>query len=73
MTESWKDRWREHKQETGLTWDEYHRKYFQHEEDIEDLRDSVERLDEHVQAVTEAYDELRQELWEIRTLMEGDK
>ena len=71
MSDSWKDEHREHKQQTGLSWEEYHERYFHHEHEIEDLRTSVEQLDEHLQAVTEAYDELRRELFEVKEFVKA--
>lgn len=67
----WKDRHREHKQETGLTWDEYHDRYFHHEDDVADLRETVAELTEHVQAVADAYDDLRRELWEVQEFIKA--
>ena len=73
MTESWKNRHCEHKQETGLTWEEYHEQYFYHEDEIDDLRETVDHLDKHVRAVRNSYDDLREELATVRMLAESER
>jgi flagellar biosynthesis chaperone FliJ len=70
---SWKDDCREHKQETGLTWSEYHERYFTHEHDIDSLRAEVEELSEHVEACKNSYQDLQRELHELRVMMQSDR
>lgn len=73
---SWKDDHREHYESTDLTWDEYHDRYFYHESELEDvhkaeldeLREAVETLTEHVKAVKNTYQDMKNEVMELRVL-----
>lgn len=72
MSEGWKDEWRDHKQTTNQSWQDYHDEYFIHTHDLSDLREEIQALSEHVEAVSEEYREMRRELQEFRILLESD-
>ena len=63
---SWKDDWQEEKDDSGLTWDEFHRERFVHVDDI--AAAEVEKVCEHLDAVKREYQQLKRELHEIRVL-----
>ena len=63
---SWKDDYRDEKQESGLTWDEFHRKRFVHVDSI--AAAEVEQVCEHLDAVKREYQQLKRELFELRVL-----
>ena len=63
---SWKDDYRDEKQESGLTWDEFHRQRFVHVDDI--AAAEVEQVCEHLDAVKREYQQLKRELFELRVL-----
>jgi len=69
---SWKDDCREHKAETGLSWDEYHNRYFVHRHELDDLHTQIETLTEHVEANTNTYQKMQRELHEVRVLVNRD-
>ena len=72
-TMSWKDDYREEKAESGLTWDEFHERRFVHVDELDDATATLSELSEHVEACTEAYRELKNELYEVRLLYESDE
>ena len=63
---SWKDDYRDEKQESGLTWDEFHRQRFVHVDDIATAQ--VDQVCEHLDAVKREYQQLKRELHEVRVL-----
>ena len=63
---SWKDDYRDEKQESGLTWDEFHRQRFVHVDDIAAAQ--VDQVCEHLDAVKREYQQLKRELFELRVL-----
>ena len=63
---SWKDDWQEEKDESGLTWDEFHRQRFVHVDNI--AAAEVEQVCEHLDAVKREYQQLKRELFELRVL-----
>lgn len=67
---SWKDEWRDHKEDTGLSWSEYHDRWFVHRTELDDLHNQLERIDNHLQAATNTYRQMHREAFEQR-LMEG--
>ena len=69
----WKDRHRDHKDETGLSWSDYHDRHFVHTSELDDMATEIERLREHVEAVTREYCDLKRELHEVRVLLESDE
>ena len=64
---SWKDDYREEKQKSGLTWDEFHRERFVHVDDIAAAQ--VEQVCDHLDAVKREYQQLKRELFELRVLV----
>jgi hypothetical protein len=69
---SWKDDYREHKNELGLTWSEYHDRQFVHVNDLDDATATLEELREHVEACTREYRDLKREFHELRVLLESE-
>jgi len=67
---SWKDDYRSEKDKSGLTWDEYHARYFVHRHDLDDLHTQIKQLTEHVEANKNTYKKMQHELHELR-VMEG--
>ena len=63
---SWKDDYREEKDDSGLTWDEFHRQRFVHVDDIAAAQ--VNQVCEHLDAVKREYQQLKRELFELRVL-----
>ena len=63
---SWKDDYRDEKQDSGLTWDEFHRQRFVHVDDIAAAQ--VDQVCEHLDAVKREYQQLKRELFELRVL-----
>ena len=63
---SWKDDWQEEKDDSGLTWDEFHRERFVHVDDIAAAQ--VEQVCDHLDAVKREYQQLKRELFELRVL-----
>ena len=72
MTDSWKDEYRDEKDESGLTWDEFHDRRFVHVDELDGATATLEDLCDHVEALTNEYKELRRELQEVRILYESD-
>lgn len=70
---TWKDEYREEKQASGLTWDEFHERRFVYAEDLDDLAAAITTLADHVDAVEREYRDLKRELNEVRTLMESEE
>ena len=70
---SWKDEYRAEKNESGLTWDEFHERRFVHVDELDDATATLSELSEHVKACTEAYEALKNELYEVRLLYESDE
>ena len=70
---SWKDDYREEKNESGLTWDEFHERRFVHVDELDDATATLSELSEHVEACTEAYEALKNELYEVRLLYESEE
>ena len=63
---SWKEDHRDEKQESGLTWDEFHRQRFVHVDDIAAAQ--ADQVCEHLDAVKREYQQLKRELFELRVL-----
>lgn len=70
---TWKDDHREDKQESGLTWDQYHERRFVHVDELDSATDTLADLSKQVEALTNEYRELRREIQEVRILMESDE
>ena len=63
---SWKDDYRDEKQDSGLTWDEFHKERFVHVDSI--AAAEVEQVCDHLDAVKREYQQLKRELFELRVL-----
>lgn len=70
---TWKDDWREHKEGTGLSWAEYHDRWFVHRSEIDELHEQIERLDKHLQAATESYKQMHRDVFEKHIMEQYDE
>lgn len=70
---TWKDDHQEHKNETGLTWHEYHQRHFVHVDELDGMTESIKDLREHVEAVTNEYRQMKRELHEVRVLLASEE
>jgi ATP-dependent protease HslVU (ClpYQ) peptidase subunit len=70
---SWKDEYREEKEASGLTWDQFVARKLYHEDDLRDFAGVVADLHAEVEALREEYESMRHELNEVRTLLESDE
>lgn len=70
---SWKDDYRDEKDESGLTWDEFHDRRFVHVDDLDGATATLEQLDETVTALRNEYRDLKRELSEVRIMLESDE
>lgn len=68
----WKDDHREEKEESGLSWEEFHERRFVHVDDLDSATESIEELTEHVNAVRNEYRDMKRELHEVRVLLQSD-
>jgi hypothetical protein len=68
---SWKDDYRDEKEASGLTWDEFHEKRFVHVDDI--AAAELAEIREHLDAVRNEYRDLKRELFEVRAMLESDE
>jgi len=57
MSDGWREEYRSEKEESGLTWDEFHEKRFVHVDDIAD--EELEQVREHLDAVRNEYRDLK--------------
>lgn len=69
----WKDEYRDRKEASGLTWDQFVDRQLVHVDDLDSGTQAIEALTEHVEALTAEYQELRRELQEVRMLYESDE
>lgn len=69
---SWKDEWRDEKDASGLTWDEFHERQFVHVSELDGATKTLEALDEHVRACANEYQSMKRELHEVRVLLESE-
>ena len=68
---SWKDQYRDRKEASGLTWDEFVDQRLIHVDDIADSK--LDDLTEHLEAVRNEYRDLKCEVHEFRVLAESDE
>jgi len=61
---SWKDDWREHKEQTGLSWADYHDRWFVHREDMDDLYEQMQAIQEQLEATRNTYQKMHREVFE---------
>ena len=69
---SWKEDYRDAKEESGLTWDEFVQQRLHHSDELDDLRQDVEKLDSDIDQLTTALKRLYRELHE-NNVLEGDR
>ena len=70
---TWKDKHRDEYAETDLTWAEFHDERFIHVDELNDLRDEIESINDHLEATTNSYRQLARELHEMRVLLQSDE
>lgn len=68
---SWKDDHRSEKEQSGLTWDEFHNRRFVHVSELDSATTAIEDLAEHVRACRNEYQQMKRELHEVRVLLES--
>jgi predicted nucleic acid-binding Zn-ribbon protein len=69
---SWRDQYRDRKDASGKTWDEFVRTELHHEDELDDLRSQVERLTDDVDALTEHVEDLRNNIGEVLILVRSE-
>jgi len=69
---SWKEDYRDAKEESGLTWDEFVQQRLHHTDELDDLRQDVQELDSDIDQLTTALKRLYRELHE-HNILEGDR
>ena len=67
----WKDRHRERKERSGLSWNEYVEQRLVHVEDIPESE--LAEIREHLEAVRNEYRDMKRELHETRVLLESEE
>ena len=67
----WKDRHRERKAESGLSWNDYIEQRLVHVDDIPESE--LEEIREHLEAVRNEYRDLKRELFEVRVMLESEE
>jgi phage shock protein A len=70
---SWKDEYREEKEASGLTWDQFVTRRLHHDDEIQSFASVVVDLHAEVESLREEYESMRHELNEVRTLLESDE
>ena len=70
---SWKDDYREDYEQTNLTWDDYHSEKFVHVDELGELRTEIERINQHLEAVTTEYKSLKREFHELKVMLESEE
>jgi polyhydroxyalkanoate synthesis regulator phasin len=68
----WKDQYRDRKDASGKTWDEFVTTELHHEDELDDLRSQVERLTDDVDALSEHVRDLRNNIGEVLILARGE-
>ena len=69
---SWKDNWRDHKEETGLSWSEYHDRWFVHRNDMDDLTEQMQAIEELLEATKNTYQKMHREVFEANIMEDYD-
>jgi flagellar motility protein MotE (MotC chaperone) len=69
---SWKDQYRERKEDSGLTWDEFVEQRLHHADELDDLRQDVQALDSDIAQLTTALKRLYRELHE-HNVLDGER
>jgi uncharacterized protein YbaA (DUF1428 family) len=68
---SWKDDYRERKEASGLTWDEFVQQRLVHVDDIPESE--LAEIREHLEAVRREYRDMKREVYELKTMLESDE
>ena len=68
---SWKDDYRERKEASGLTWDEFVQQRLVHVDDIPESE--LAEIREHLDAVRREYRDMKREVYELKTMLESDE
>ena len=68
---SWKDEYRERKEASGLTWDEFVDQRLVHVDDIPESE--LAEIREHLDAVRREYRDMKREVYELKTMLESDE
>jgi polyhydroxyalkanoate synthesis regulator phasin len=69
----WKDDYREQKQESDKTWDEFVQTELHHEDELDDLRAQVDQLTEDVTELSKHVRELRNNIGEVLILAQHER
>lgn len=64
----WKEAYREQKESSGKTWDEFVQTELYHEDELNDLRSQVDQLNEDVTELTKHVKDLRDNISEVLIL-----
>lgn len=68
---TWKDQYRDRKEASGLTWDEFVDQRLVHVDDIP--TEQLDELNTHLEAVRNEYRDLKREIHEVRVLAASDE
>jgi uncharacterized protein YbaA (DUF1428 family) len=68
---SWKDEYRERKEASGLTWDEFVQQRLVHVDDIPESE--LAEIRAHLDAVRREYRDMKREVYELKTMLESDE
>lgn len=68
---TWKDEYREQKDASGLTWDEFVQRRLVHVDDIPESE--LAEIREHLEAVRNEYRDMKREVYELKTMLESDE
>ncbi len=69
---SWKEQYRERKEDSGLTWDEFVEQRLHHADELDTLRHDVQSLESDIEELTTALKRLYRELHEQSVLDDRD-
>ncbi|UBF23506.1 hypothetical protein HRTV-28_gp68 [Halorubrum tailed virus 28] len=67
----WKDRHRERKEASGLSWNEYVNQRLVHVDDIPESE--LAEIREHLEAVRNEYRDMKREVFELKTMLESEE
>lgn len=67
----WKDRHRERKEASGLSWDDYVEQRLVHVDDIPESE--LAEIRDHLEAVRNEYRDMKREVHELRVMLESDE
>ena len=68
---SWKDEYRERKEASGLTWDEFVDQRLVHVDDIPESE--LAEIRDHLDAVRREYRDMKREVYELKTMLKSDE